>query len=213
MMSDFKKREIAYKIRIGDLLQGNKIFDQSLQANQRLLHLELGNKKLIRVNIIATVIDKYVSDGEKRFSSLTVDDGSGQIKTRLFGEDIQKFNEFAQGDTILIIGFIRAFNDELYILPEIVKKQDSRYLLIRKLEIEKEAPPPLTPNQKKVIKSLREQIIELIKKAEGSEGIDKEAIIMYFKNSKPELVRQEIQKLLEEGMIYEPRPARVRYLG
>jgi hypothetical protein len=36
---------------------------------------------------------------------------------------------------------------------------------------------------------------------------------MKFKNAKPDVLSQEIQKLLEEGIIYEPKPGRVRYLG
>ncbi|MAH07639.1 hypothetical protein CMI38_05325 [Candidatus Pacearchaeota archaeon] len=213
-MPDFKKREIAYKIRVGDLLKGNQIFDQSQETtNPKLLHIELGTNKLVRVNLIANIIDKYQSDGEKRFASLTVDDGSGQIKTRVFGEDLKKFENLTQGDTILIIGLLRSFNEELYILPEIIKKQDPRYLLVRKLEIEKDQPKPLTTNQKQEIKSLRDNIIDSIKAEEQNEGIDKDQIIMKFKDSKPELITQEIQKLLEEGIIYEPRPGRVRYLG
>jgi len=213
-MPEFKKRETAYKTRVGDILKGNQIFDQSQEsANPKLLHIELGTVKLVRVNVIANVIDKYESDGEKKFASLTVDDGSGQIKARVFGEDISKFKDLTQGDTILIIGLLRSFNEELYILPEIIKKQDPRYLLVRKLEIEKETPQLLTSNQKQEIKSLRDNIIDSIKGEEQNEGIDKDQIIMKYKDSKPELITQEIQKLLEEGIIYEPRPGRVRYLG
>jgi len=31
--------------------------------------------------------------------------------------------------------------------------------------------------------------------------------------AQPDLISQEIQKLLEEGIIYEPKPGRVRCLG
>jgi RPA family protein len=216
-MPDYK-REIANKIRIGDLIKGNPIFDQTPSPEgqttyPKLLHVELGTNKLVRVNLVANIIEKYESDGEKRFASLTVDDGSGQIKARVFGEDINKFKDLTQGDTILIIGLLRSFNDELYILPEIIKKQDPKYLLVRKLELEKEQPVQPTSNQKQEIKSLRDDIIDLIKNSEQDEGIDKDQIIMKLKNNKPELITQEIQKLLEEGIIYEPRPGRVRYLG
>ena len=127
---DFK-RETAYKIRIGDLLRGNQIFEETEALNKRLLHVELGNKKLIRVNIIANVIDKFESESESRFATITLDDGSGQIRARVFGEDVNKFKELIQGDTIVIIGFVRSYNQELYILPEIIKKITPKYLLIR----------------------------------------------------------------------------------
>jgi len=212
-MSEPRKRETAYKLRIGDLLRGNQIFEQLESLNKRLLHVELGDKKILRINIIANVIDKFESQGETRFASITLDDGSGQIRARVFGEDINKFNELTQGDTILIIGLLRSFNQELYIYPEIIKKQNPKYLLVRKLEIEKSIPKTPTPKQKKEIKAFRDEIIEMIKTAETNEGIDKDEIINKLKNGNPQIISQEIQKLLEEGIIYEPRPGRVRYLG
>lgn len=211
-MPDQFKRETAYKLRIGDLLRANQIFEQAEASNPRLNFAELGDKKIRRVNIIANVVDKFESEGEKRFASITLDDGSGQIRARLFGEEINKFNDLIQGDTLVIIGMIRSFNQELYILPEIIKKTEPKYLLVRKLEIEKSFPPQPTIQQKQEIKALKDEVIEKIKAAEANEGIDKDKIIMDIK-AQPDLITQEIQKLLEEGIIYEPRPGRVRYLG
>ena len=208
------KRETAYKLRIGDLLKAKIILDESGEnPNPRLQFVELGDRKILRVNIIASVIDKFESESERRFASITLDDGSGQIRARLFGEEIQKFQDLIQGDTIIIIGTLKSFNEELYILPDIIKKTDPKYLLVRKLEIEKSFPKPLTQEQKQEVRALRDEVIDMVKSAESNEGIDKEEIIMKLKNSRPELINQEIQKLLEEGIIYEPRPGRVRYLG
>jgi len=220
-MPDFNKRETAFKLRINDILKANPIFDQTLlenpnsppNPNPRLLNIELGDKNIVRVNLIANVIDKFESEGETKFATITLDDGSGQIKARVFKEDIGKLQQTNQGDTLLIIGLIRSYNQELYILPEIVKKQDPKYLLVRKLEIEKLIPKPKTNNEKKEIKVFKDQIIESIKNSEENEGIDKEELIMKFKDTNPETISQEIKKLLEEGIIYEPRPGRVRYLG
>ncbi len=212
-MPEVKKRETAYKQRVADLLKGNQIFEQ-VEGNQRFKFLELGNKQIIRVNIIANVIDKYVSEGDRRFASITVDDGSGQIRVRVFGEDFHKFDNLSQGDTVVIIGLLRSFNNEIYILPEIIRKMDPKYLLIRKLEIEKffQQPSSNLP-QKKEIKVLRDEVINLIKSSEQREGIDKEEIILTIKSTEPQIISQEIQRLLDEGIIYEPRPGRVRYLG
>ena len=213
MPEEFRKRETAHKLRIGDILRANQIFEQSESLNKRLQFVELGDKKILRINLIANVIDKYNSEGESKFATITIDDGSGQIRARLFGEDVKKFEDLKQGDTIILIGMLRSYNQELYIMPEIIKKQDPKYLLVRKLELEKEIPTPITPKQKKEIKSLRDDIIDKIKNAEKDEGIDKDEIIMNLKDNNPELITQEINKLLEEGIIYEPKPGRVRYLG
>jgi len=214
-MAEFKKRETAYKLRINDLLRGSQIFEESEALNKRLKFVELGNKQIVRVNLIANVIDKYESDGERKFASITLDDGSGQIRVRVFGEDLNKFSDIAQGDTVVIVGLLRSFNQELYVLPELIKKTDPRYLLVRKLEIEKSFPstdPTNLAKPKQETKSLRDELINLIKSSEGKEGIEKEEIILTLK-AQPEIIVQEIQKLLEEGIIYEPRPGIVRYLG
>jgi len=212
-MSEPRKRETAYKLKINNILKGNQIFEESEALNKRLLHIELGNKKILRINLIANIIDKFESEGETKFASITLDDGSGQIRARVFGEDLNKFKDLILGDSVLIIGLLRSFNQEIYIMPEIIKKKDSKYLLVRKLEIEKTIPKQPTTEQKQEVKALREEVINLIKQAETNEGIDKEEIINKLKENNPSLISQEIQKLLEEGIIYEPRPGRVRYLG
>jgi len=203
---------LAYKIKIGDLLRGQQIFQENEGQNKWLKCVELGDKNIVRVNIIANVVDKFESEGEKKFGTITLDDGSGQIRCRLFGEDVTKFKDFIQGDTLVVIGLLRSYNNELYILPEVLKKQDTKYLLVRKLELEKSSIKMPSEEQKNGVRVMRDEIIDMIKGSESNEGIDKEEIIMKVK-SEPDLISQEINKLLEEGIIYEPKPGRVRYLG
>jgi hypothetical protein len=102
---------------------------------------------------------------------------------------------------------IREYNSELYILPEIVKVVDSRWLLVRKLELQKMSKEILPGNF-----SIRDSILEKIKKADSLGGLDKEQIILEL-NVSVDVANLEIKKLLEEGMIYEPRPGVLRYLG
>jgi uncharacterized protein len=200
---DFK-RHIAFKLRIGSILSGKIILN-----DEKFKFLEQGGKKVSRVNLIANIIDKYVQDGEKKFASLSLDDASGQIKLKTFGEDIKKFEKFEQGDTVQVIGLLRTWNDELYIIPEIIKKRDPKYLLVRKLESELEKPTVL---EKSELTEIRDQIVSIIKREESNDGAEIEAMILELK-SKPEIINQEIKKLLEEGIVYEPRPGKVRYLG
>lgn len=211
-MPEPKRRETAYKVRINDILRATQIFEEIEGTNKRLKFVELGDRKIQRINIIANVIDKYESEGERRFASITLDDGSGQIRARVFGEDLAKFANIIQGDTLLIIGVLRFFNNEVYLLPELIKKQEPRYLLVRKLEIDKSYSSVNMPKPKQEIKMLRDELLGLIKNSETNEGIEKEEIILTLK-AQPEIIVQEIQKLLEEGIIYEPRPGIVRYLG
>lgn len=206
-MAEIRKREIAYKLRIGDVLAGKPILDEQ---SGRFNILELGDKKIIRVHIIANVIDKFTSEGEKKFANLTIDDASGQIQIRAFGDDTNLFNDISQGHTLRVIGVLRTFNNELYVLPEIIKIIDPRYLLVRKLELEKSMPKQEI--KKEEIIAVKDKIITKIKEAEPQEGIDSERLIMEIR-AQPDIINQEIRKLLEEGIIYEPRPGKLRYLG
>lgn len=204
---DFK-RNIAYKFRIGDLLIGKPIINQ-----ERFSFLELGDKKIIRVNLIGNVIEKYENDGERKYSFITIDDGSGQIKIKTFGEDIEKFRNISQGQTILIIGVLRYFNNELYVSPEIINETDPKYLLIRKLETEKNKTLDSQPIQNEEIKAIKDKILDLIKNAESEGGIEREKILSDLREASPEIINKEIQKFLEEGIVFEPRPGKVRWLG
>lgn len=233
-MADFKKRETAYKLRIGDILLGTPIVEdipqeiadpnenQSQVVKERFRFLELGEKKIIRVNVIANIIEKYASDGDKKYATVTIDDGTGQIRLKAFGEGADLFTDLTQGDTIIIIGVLRSYNQEVYISPEIVKKADPKYLFIRKLELEKssgnhsitayQSPQnhQTNPTENRKL-TIREQIIEVIK--QSNEGISTEEIILKIVDATPETLNSEIIKLVEDGLVYEPRPGRVRWLG
>ncbi len=99
MSNEQFKRNVAYKFRIGDILLGKPVMD-----GDKFSFLELGDKKIVRINIIGNIIDKYESGGEKKYCFLTLDDGSGQIKLKCFGDDVNKFKDVTQGQTVLVIG-------------------------------------------------------------------------------------------------------------
>lgn len=202
------KRNIAFKYKISDLQLGKPVFD-----NERFSFLELGNKKIVRVNIAGNIVDRFESPGESRYVFFTLDDGSGQIKLKAFGEDSQKFKGITQGLTVVVIGTLRNFNNETYISPEIIKEQDPKYLMLRKLELEKNSPKVETPIEKKEIVAIKDKILDKIKAGEEKGGIEVEAIILELKEASPEIINQEIKKMLEEGIVFEPRPGKIRYLG
>lgn len=205
------KRNIAFKYRIGDLLIGKPIFDEQ---TQRFNFLELGEKKIIRVNVVGNIVDKYESEGEKKYIFFTVDDGSGQIKLKAFGDDLEKFKGISHGQTVVVIGVMRNFNNETYISPEIIKEQDPKYLLLRKLELEKERSENAPPiENKEQVTAIKDKILDQIKGAEEEGGIEIDKIIMEQRESSPDVINQEIKKLIEEGIIFEPRPGKLRYLG
>ncbi|MBS3100164.1 OB-fold nucleic acid binding domain-containing protein [Candidatus Pacearchaeota archaeon] len=200
-MADFK-RATAYKLRIGDLFKAKKITD-----GEKLSYLELGEKRINRANLIANIVEKYES-GEKQYVSFTLDDASGQIRVKVFGDDVARFAAIGQGDTVAVIGVLREYNGEIYITPEIIRKQDPKYLLVRKIELEK-----MNYVKIEAIENMAfsDKIKKLIKDSEP-EGISSEKLILELHES-PDLINQEIKRALEGGIIYEPRPGILRYLG
>ncbi len=206
---DFK-RNIAYKLRVGEILVGKPIINEG-----KFNFLELGDKKIVRINVVGNIVDKYSNEGEKKYIFFTFDDGSGQIKLKSFGDDSAKFQGINQGMTVLVIGVLRHWNNETYLQPEIIKEQDPKYLLLRKLELEKNgsSSSPAKPSEKKEILAVKDKILDIIKEAESEGGVENDKIIMKIREASPDIINKEIQKLIEEGIIFEPRPGKVRYLG
>lgn len=242
MPDEIKKRLTAFKISLGLLSKGEMEFDQ-----ERFSRLILNNKEIARVNTVATVVDKFMNE-QGSYASITVDDGTGNIRVKVFSDNIAMLKDLQLGDTLLVIGLLRHYNEELYILPEIIKQVDARWLLARKLELQKEygagyetAKPKeqtqvsqtntssITPNlstetiteekiettpaapSEKAEKTLRDQVMDIIKASEQEEGIDVDKLIMNLK-APVDNINSTVIELLEEGTIFEPRPGRLRVL-
>jgi hypothetical protein len=222
-MATMQSRQVANKIRIGDLLNGNIIFD-----GERFSALEVKDRKVSRVNVICNVVDKY-SNPDKNFYSLTVDDGTGQIRVKAFTDSAILISGFGIGDTIKLIGWLRYFNNEIYITPEIALRADVKWAYVRKLELLKEygefretgsneaekstAPEEDIVEREKLDLEMEENSKSIImKKIKSSEdGIDVEKLIMDLKIPVNE-ISGVISELIAEGGIYEPKPGHLRSL-
>ena len=205
------KRNTAYKLRIGEILVGKPMMN-----GEKFGFLELGDKKITRVNLLGNIVDKYESQGRedgRKYIFFTLDDGSGQIKLKVFGDDSEKFNDVVQGQTVVVIGLVRYWNNETYIAPEIVKEKDPKYLMLRKLETENSTPAVKGTIEKAQIMAIKDKILTLVKDSEETGGIELDKLIMELREFSPAMINQEIQKLLEEGIVFEPRPGKIRYLG
>ena len=124
--------------------------------------------------------------------------------------------KFHVGDPINIIGRLREYNNERYIIPEIVKKvDDPHWELVRKLEllklygkpnkIEKRQDVVLSEEVIEEVNNKREFLINLIGKFDDGEGVNVEKVI-----EASGLVRDDVEKviveLLKEGEIFEIKP-------
>ncbi len=132
MAEEFKKRNTAFKVSIGMVLSTDKVnFDEG----NRFRFIEVKGKEIYRINLIANVIDKFESS-QKQYVNITLDDGTGNIRVKAFADSIHLLQNIHLGDSVILVGVLRFYNDELYVMPEIIKAVDPKWLVARKLELE-----------------------------------------------------------------------------
>ena len=202
-----KLRQVAYKVRISDILDANFVDDSYVR------YIRLNNTNVSRVNIIATLIYKAE---DFSYGSAVIDDGTGRISLRSF-ENKAIFSKADVGDAVLIIGKIREFNNEKYIMPEVLKKISLEWMNVRKLELIKndKIKPKETSSEirnsnlsEKVV-SINEEIYLLIKKLDTGEGVAIDDVIKSSGNIEAEKI---LNKLLENGDVFEVKPGKLKVL-
>lgn len=128
------QRMPANKARIADIVNGKYFYPNQEQKRAGYVITPFG-KRLARVNLVATIIDKFLNEDES-YSSLTLDDGTDNIKIKAFKQEAKNLVRFELGDLVLAIGKVREYNGEVYVAVEAVRKlDDANYESMRKLEL------------------------------------------------------------------------------
>ena len=126
--------KVAVKSRICDLINGK--FNSS-RENRHLSYLDSAiGTKLTKARVMATVVQIYISaNQDKPFSIINIDDSTGTISCRLWN-NLNLIENMGVGDLIDIIGIVREYNNEIYIVPDIIKKiDDFNHETLRRLEL------------------------------------------------------------------------------
>lgn len=143
-----QQRQTAHKIWISDLVNAQFVKQEGEWDPN---YLQVKDLKISRVNVVANIVLTYKNE-DGSYITLTIDDGSNQIQIKAWREDTKLIQEMNIGDTILVIGRVREYNNQIYITPEIVKKLDNpSWLKVRKIELTnlygepevKPSPPPV----------------------------------------------------------------------
>ncbi|MBI2543404.1 MAG: hypothetical protein HYW24_04425 [Candidatus Aenigmarchaeota archaeon] len=125
-------RSPAKKIRIVDLINGKYFYGSREEMKPSYVITPFG-EKVSRVNVIASVVEKFVSE-DGSYSSVTVDDGTESIRVKSFGEP--SFRGIEPGNLVRVIGKMKEYNGELYVnLESINKVNDVNFEILSKLEI------------------------------------------------------------------------------
>lgn len=200
----FQKRQTAYKIRIGDMLNAKYIKTEGLNPN----YLEIYGKEISRINIVGVVVLKSEQDNYK---TMVIDDGTGKIIARAF-EHNALLDKIGISDVVIIIGRPREFANEKYILIEIIKKIDPIWAKARKLELEKIENKSnslgVSPTKERIAASSAGEIVKLIKELDKGDGVSIEEISSKDISDCDKM----IDTLLKKGDIFEIKPGKLKVL-
>jgi RPA family protein len=199
----------ARKVRISDVMNGKWIKKEGMEPS----YIETGQgEHLSRVRILGTVVSKFVSE-DANFASITVDDSTETIRAKTF-KTAKPLDMINIGEIVDLVGKIREYNEEFYIIPEIVTKvTDPNMELLRRLEMtldskkagpgEKKAGPAAAEEGE----NLRRKVLEKIES--GPAGVSFSEI-MTSVAAPEEDIEAVINDLLSEGICYEPTPGKIR---
>lgn len=200
-----RRRQVAIKVKVSDIAERDLTNDDVSSP-----YVKTGDITASRVNIIATLVYKSEESG---YAGAVIDDGSGRVSLRAF-EDKSMFSKVDVGDIVLVIGRIREFGGEMYVLPEILKKlADIGWANVRKLELKKcLAPENGGTGVEKVHEessSANYRIYSLIKEIDTGDGVSVDDIIKVSGIVEAEKV---LNMLLENGDVFEVKPGKLKVL-
>ena len=129
------KRQTAIISRISDLNKSRFVKKEGFEPSYVLTDLGV---KITKVKIMGVVVNKYMSD-DGNYAAITIDDETDAIRVKFFKENVEMMSEINEGDLVVVVGRPREYADEIYIIPNFVRKiNDLNAFILHKLEILKE---------------------------------------------------------------------------
>jgi hypothetical protein len=227
----------AHKVKVEELLQG----DYAASEEGIPYLITPWGEKISRARVMGTVVEKWLrEDGE--YCTVYLDDGTGVISLRGWREGAKELDELKVGDLVDVIGRVREYLGERYLVPHLLLKvKDPNWEVVRELEI-------LLARRKALGRGIRPKKpsaskIEIEAPAEGEEveeieelelpqvpeELKKKALLVFERLDRGEGVREEeLEKelglsrkevedlllvLMDEGEIFEVRAGRYQRVG
>ncbi len=121
----------ARKVKVKELLEGEYL---SSEEEAPYLITPWG-EKVSRARVMGTVVNKWVRE-DGGYCTVHLDDGTGVISLRGWGETVRELDELKVGDLVDVIGGIREYLGERYLRPYLLLKvKDPNWEVVRELEI------------------------------------------------------------------------------
>jgi len=225
-------RQVAKKVWLKDISAGKYVRVEG-EWEPNFVQTADG-RTFSRANVIAIVASEPLP--ELNYNSFVIDDGTARVPVRIFNDTSINVK---LGDPVLVIGRPREFNQEIYLVPEVVKLiENKKWIEHRKLELGQmpvEEAKPVVPETAPVIKEEKspvakvepateevtkieepikpntsiDSMLELISKMDTGDGADTEEVIATAKNKDAEQI---IDNLLKEGEIFEITSGKIKVL-
>jgi RPA family protein len=190
--------------------------------------------ELRRVALVGFVVGRYRRDADsngKRFESITLDDGSDTIRVKVWGdEDAALLEGIKENILALVIGKIRKYEDEVYLVPEIVRElidpnfmglhlmQRYQAILTRSgvtMPVAADSDqqfltPSAASSKAATLGGVTKQILSYIELNAAPEGVHMKDIVTFFegKGHQSMDIQMKVFDLVADGLINEVDPAR-----
>lgn len=208
------KRQTAYMFWISDINAA------AIDTSQQYPSFTIRDKNTIRVNLIAIITAKYVSENGS-YATLGLDDGTGSIFAKAWNEDTLIITRQEVGNVVLIIGRLGInASKEVYVKPEIIRQIEVSWLSARKKDLETRYGQPqekasqvysgdpvmiieeeILPATSKF--AVRAKVLEVLNNS--SDGLDENKIAELSGYGIAD-VSKAVGELVREGEIYYSRP-------
>jgi len=224
------ERMTAKKTRIVDIVNGKWVQQDGMEPSYVVTS---SGGRVSRARILATVVSKFMSE-DGNFGSVTIDDGTDTMRAKCF-KDLTPLEKAEAGQLVDLIGKVREYNGEIYVMPEVLKQvTDPNLMLLRKLELMKgareakesgaaadaaegEAGRAYKPSEPSAgtdagaaateKDGLRKKVLDII--GASKDGITY-ADLIGKSGQGEEKVDSVVNELLSEGICYEPTPGKIR---
>ena len=204
------QRQTAMRVRIVDLVSGEWVKKEGMEPSYVITPRK---ESVSRAKIAGTVVSKFISE-DGNFASVTVDDSTATIQGKQWKET-ELITGVNQGDLVTMIGKVREYEGDIYMVPEIIRQVGPGEEALARLEVLAKLGKPVdeakagkpAEQQKTDGDQLRKSILAMI---EGSEdGIKDSDLVEKAKVPEEELAGI-INELLGEGICYEPTPGKIK---
>ena len=227
------KRSTAYRIKLKNIV--NSEYEKREGFNPSVI--KYNNLEISRVNIIASVVGKYLTD-DQNYCAITLDDGSETIRIKNFGAEVNIIKNIDIGDIVRVIGKVKEYNDEKYIVGELVKKINPNWLIVNELQLispsenndskiseisnennstkieennEKEEIISISSSEENSSINIKQEILNYIKNNDSGSGVMMDIVTSTIKEEN-EKIKDALFELLKVGEIYEPKKGILKIL-